>query len=351
MDILVVSSLSYVFVAVVLALAIRKFLLVPVRLLLLISGIVLGSITLNGLDLITVPGAGIELFTGILLSMLVYDVFSRFRPMYHDSIHDHSLSILVLQLGALCLFLTLFFMLFFDFISALLFSVLLLSITQFDIDVKQMYRHFLREESVLSNVLMLALFVPLFLIQSEANALYMIGTGMGVGLLMGLLFFRLMRLSGQMGTLFLLVVATYLLAENLGGMGIVSTAVLGLFFGNTRKKQELFEFSATLAYVVEVILFVIVGIVIPVEFTPSTLLISFGAVMVYYMVRFLIINLTHFEFRERLYMSFCAPKGTFVIGLLLFLPMYPFSGIGVLVVMWSLIISFITAANERRIVG
>lgn len=348
MDVLVVSSLSYVFVGVVLALAIRKFLLLPVRLLLLMIGIVLGSITISGMDLVTIPGSAVELFTGILLSMLVYDIFSRVKVAYHDSIHDQSLLIISMQLGGICLFLTLFFMIFFDFVHSLLFAVLFLSITQFDVDLKRMYRHFLQEEAVLSNVVMVSLFVILYLIYMGDSFYILIGAG--TGLLMGLLFFRLMRMSGQMGTLFLLVVATYLLAETLGGMGIVATAALGFFFGNVRKKAELAEFSSTLSYIVEVLLFIIAGIVIPVEFGLKPVLISLGAVVIYHLVRFLMINMTDFELRERIFMSLCAPKGTFVIGLLLFFPLQ-FSGIGVLAVMWSLIISFVAVANERRIVG
>ncbi|MGM5488280.1 MAG: cation:proton antiporter [Nanobdellota archaeon] len=356
MDVLVVSSLCYVFLAVVLALAIRKFLRVPVRLLLLTMGIVLGSITVADMRLVQFPDQAVELFVGILLSMLVYDTFARVRVAVHDTVKEHTLMSVTMQLGGVVLCLTLFLMLFYDFIQAFLFAVLLLSITQFDVDlkVKRLYRHFLAEEGVLSNVVMVSFIVALLLVRADLlSGAYMLGLGLGVGFVMGLLFFRLLRLSGQMGTLFLLVVATYLLAENLGGMGIVATATLGFFFGNVRTHTELYEFSSTLAYVIEIVLFVVVGIVIPVEFSLGAVLIALGTLAVYHVVRFLVINVTtQFELGERMFVSLLAPKGTFVVGFLLFLwsKNFAFLNVGVLVVMLSLMVSFIVVVNERRFV-
>jgi len=97
-------------------------------------------------------------------------------------------------------------------------------------------------------------------------------TGIGAGVLMGILVFKMMRkyYSQRLSPLILITATllTYILAENLSGSGVLAVTIFGLFFGNfyVKQKQVLFEFSSTFGNSLMILVFVLVGLQISLPF-------------------------------------------------------------------------------------
>ena len=77
--------------------------------------------------------------------------------------------------------------------------------------------------------------------------------GIGAGFLVGIIIFKVMKkaYSEILSPLAVITAAllTYILAENLGGNGVLAITTMGLFFGNVYVKQkiQLMEFSTFFA--------------------------------------------------------------------------------------------------------
>jgi len=146
-------------------------------------------------------------------------------------------------------------------------------------------------------------------------------TGIGAGVLVGLVFFKFMRkrYSDELSSLTVLTAAllTYILAKNLNGNGVLAVSTLGLYFGNFSiarkdKKEKLQKFSSTLATALQILVFVFIGLIteIPLEFDFffRSLLLFF----VYLIIRFVTVDLVfknELNFREKLFMTLNVAKG------------------------------------------
>ena len=109
---------------------------------------------------------------------------------------------------------------------------------------------------------------------------------------------------------------TYILAENLGGNGVLAVTTLGLFFGNIyiKEKKQLHEFSGMFANALEIFVFVLVGLMVAIPFTSEFFIRSFFLFIVYLFIRFIALSLTfprakQYTNKEKLFMTLNAPKG------------------------------------------
>ena len=142
-------------------------------------------------------------------------------------------------------------------------------------------------------------------------------TGIGTGVLIGIIVFKLMRYkySENLSPLALLtsVLLTYALAESLQGNGVLAVTVLGLFFGNmyVKKKPLLQEFSSVMASSVEIIVFLLFGMLITLPSNINFITNSILVFIVYLIVRFLsvIVSVPKYSIQEKLFMTFVMPKG------------------------------------------
>jgi cell volume regulation protein A len=172
-------------------------------------------------------------------------------------------------------------------------------------------------------------------------------TGVGAGVFIGLLFFKVMRkrYSPTLSPLALIAAAilTYTVAEHLGGNGVLAVTTMGLFFGNVfiEHKRKLQEFSETFSLILEILVFVLVGIIVKIPLTVNFLLASGLLFAVFLLVRYFSVVLSfpkEFGFREKLFMTLNVPKGIATAVIAFTLATYTVPGMKLIL---DLIIAFI----------
>ncbi|MBU1705000.1 MAG: cation:proton antiporter, partial [Nanoarchaeota archaeon] len=190
--------------------------------------------------------------------------------------------------------------------------------------------------------------------------------GMGAGLLVGLIAFRLMKkgYSEKLSPLALITAAllTYILAENLGGNGVLAVTVMGLFFGNIYVKQKgrLFEFSGIFAHALEILVFIMVGLIVKIPYTVDFFIRSGILFVIYLCSRFIAVNLSFpkgFTMGEKLFMSLNVQKGIAVAVVAFSFAALSFEGISTILnltlifMLYSIILSTILAKFAELFLG
>jgi cell volume regulation protein A len=161
--------------------------------------------------------------------------------------------------------------------------------------------------------------------------------GIGAGILVGIILFKVMRrkYSETLSPLAIITAAllTYVLAENLKGNGVLAVTTLGLFFGNVYVKQkiQLKEFSAMFANSLEILVFVLVGLIVNVPFNYGFFMKSFSLFVIYLLVRFLSVQISFrkstFTFKEKIFMTLNVQKGIAVAAVVFTLSLLNIEGI------------------------
>ena len=181
--------------------------------------------------------------------------------------------------------------------------------------------------------------------------------GIGAGVSTGIVFFKAMKhfYSEQISPLAIICSAliAYILAENLGGSGVLSVAVLGFVFGSVyiTHKELLAGFSSMLSNSLEILVFLLLGFIIQIElsfvyFLKSILI--FGLLLI---SRHLAIKLSlkDFNVKEQLFMTLSMPKGlgtavlVFSLSVMEIAALSVVNNLVVVVMIYSLILS--TAVN------
>lgn len=160
--------------------------------------------------------------------------------------------------------------------------------------------------------------------------------GVGAGVVIGLILFKALRRYYAKDLSNVAVVAgalmSYLLADNLGGSGVLSVATLGIIFGNVtiKNKEELSDFSFAFSSVLEVLVFLIIGILIggSLDYTWPLLLKTLAVFAVLFLARVAATWLVYredYNWAERLFTAIIMPKGI-AVAVLIFIfssPLYP----------------------------
>ncbi|MBW2985146.1 cation:proton antiporter [Candidatus Woesearchaeota archaeon] len=157
-----------------------------------------------------------------------------------------------------------------------------------------------------------------FLLDQILPFLAQIVVGIGSGVFVGIIIFKLMRkhYSEQLSPVALITAAllTYIIAENLEGSGVLAVVALGLFFGNIHVKQKdtLKGFSSMFSNSLEILVFILIGFMVNIPLIPSFFIKSLALFLIYLLIRFLAV---HFSFRdsyslnEKIFMSLNVSKG------------------------------------------
>ena len=314
---------------------------IPNILLLLLIGIGLGRVEYKGSPLIYFP----ELFlTGIsilALVMIVFDSASRFKLKKVDYFSLHTLWLSVVFLVFNLIFLTIFIILLFDVKSiflALMFAALMAGTSPAVVlsmfkNVKNKVFEFLELEALLNTPLIVLLpFIILDLkatlkdeliistfIEQFVPLLQQFVVGIGSGVLIGLIMFKFMRkrYSAVLSPLAVITSAllAYIIAENMGGNGVLAVTTMGLLFGNVYLKQkfQLKEFASVFSNSLEILVFVLIGLVIVIPFSLEFLIKSVALFALHLIIRFsaIIFSLRGMDFtlKEKIFMSLNTQKG------------------------------------------
>jgi cell volume regulation protein A len=314
---------------------------IPNILLLLLIGIGLGRVEYKGGPLIYFP----ELFlTGIsilALVMIVFDSASRFKLKKVDYFSLHTLWLSVVFLVFNLIFLTIFVILIFDVKSiflALMFSALMsgtspaVVLSMFKNVSNRMFE-FLRLEALLNTPLIVLLpFIILDLkttlkdeliistfLEQFVPLLQQFVVGIGSGVLIGLIMFKFMRKRYSVVLSPLAVITSallaYIIAENLNGNGVLAVTTMGLLFGNVYLKQkfQLREFASVFSNSLEILVFVLIGLIVVVPFSLEFFIKSVILFALYLIIRFSAIVFSlrgmNFTLKEKIFMSLNAQKG------------------------------------------
>ncbi len=333
------TQLTIVLVVGVISSLIAARFAIPNTLFLLFIGIIISNIEHNGeyffhFDEIFITSLGI-----LALIMVVFDSSTRFK--WRD--FDH-LTLQSAKLASLTFFLNLFFLsviasFLFDLGNiyyAMIFSVVV-SATSPDLvlsifkNTKNATVDVLKFESILNTpttvlfpFIFLALIDPtqgvdLGFAEGIKNFISQIVTGVGAGVVIGIVIFKFMRkyYSEKLSALILITgcLLTYIIAENLNGNGVLSVTVLGLFFGNLyiREKESLEEFSGMFSNSLIILVFVLLGMMIRIPLDAGFILMSLLLFVISIILRFIAVYMIFprddFNVKEKIFMILNTPKG------------------------------------------
>jgi len=195
--------------------------------------------------------------------------------------------------------------------------------------------------------------------------------GIGAGALVGIVVFKIMRTkySEKLSPIALITAAliTYILAENLKGNGVLAVTILGLFFGNVyvREKDTLHEFSYMFANSLEILVFILVGIIINFPLNFEFISKSILLFVIYLVIRYISVQLCfsklNYSFKEKLFMTLNVSKGIAVAVVVFILATYnttynipkliPILDIILAFIIYSIVLSTIVTKLSRNFLG
>ncbi len=313
-------------------------------LLYVLIGILIANTGLNETGIFSFETQFLVALSLLTLAMIVFDGSSRFTLQDLDKRSTRAVELVIafiicniLILGSATLFLYLDFTLR-GVILALIFAVIMAGTDPGSVfvmlgETKHKVLDFIRLEAVLNTPLIVIIpFLLLDILQGVTDLnvtstftelivpfLQQIIVGVGTGMLLGILVFRMMRkhYSKKLSPLVVIAttVLTYVLAENLAGNGVVAVATLGLVFGNSyvKRKGQLVEFSTLLATSLEILVFLLVGMLVTLDFSLvfflKSLLLFLAGVLARFIAVMIALHGSEFKFREKVFMTLHAPKG------------------------------------------
>ncbi|HDD70856.1 MAG TPA: hypothetical protein ENF94_01700 [Candidatus Woesearchaeota archaeon] len=186
--------------------------------------------------------------------------------------------------------------------------------------------------------------------------------GIGAGVFVGIILFKIMQKSytDVYSSMAVIIAAllSYVLAENLGGSGVLAVTALGLFFGKTLQKQRTSLLSAetVLAKAMFIFVFVLLGLVIHLPLNKTFFIQSLTLYGAYLLIRFIgIVISTRKEhtFKERIFLTLNSPKGIATATVVFILAVYNIEGMNMVldltlaIVLYSLVLSSITITMRK----
>ncbi len=335
---------------------IAKKIKIPNILFLLLGGIILGHLEYHGEPLISFPAVFLTAISTVALVMIVFDAGSKFNIKEFDT-----LAWRVIKLSSI------FFLLTFVFLSlatkfmfkvsiwhALIFSSLMAGTSPSVIlmmfgEVKTRVLEILKIESIINTPL--TVLFPFMILELSYKLtdvtlskfdvileqfepfIVLFIAGVGTGVLMGLIGSRIMKNTylRNISPLALITMAllTYVLSEKLGGNGVLAVTIMGLFYGNLyiKEKVKLFEFSEVFTNSMEILVFVLIGLVVKFPLTRAFIYKSLFLFSIYLIIRFVSINISFkkdgLKIREKLFMTLNVQKGIAVAVVVFFLSTIP----------------------------
>jgi cell volume regulation protein A len=341
MDALVyMTYLAVILIAGIICTIISNKLKIPNILLLILVGMGLGFISTES-SLVQFPPVFLTSISILALVIVVFDSSSSFRLREFNTFSFNALRLAGVFLFINIILLTLFTFIFFRIPS--LFLVLIFAALMSGTDpaavlsmlgkVKNRVFEFLEIEALLNTPLIVLIpFIILDLMKSFESGLVVSAfleqilpflqqfvAGIGAGILIGIVVIRIMKkaYSHVLSPLAIITSAllTYVLAENLGGNGVLAVTSMGLLFGNfyVKQKFQLKEFSSILAKALVILVFVLLGSSIKIPFTMEFFLKSISLFFIYLVIRYFAIDVAlkklNYTIKEKIFMAFNAQKG------------------------------------------
>jgi len=351
-----------------------KKLKIPDIFLLILAGLFFGNVTFKGSPLIQFPEVFLSSLAILALAMVVFDSTTRLRIRDLDTF---SLKAVRLTFIFTVLSLVLFtaaskFLLNIPVWSALLFASIMIGTSPeavMSFAGKSRSLTLLKLESIFNTPLTVLLpFLIVDLMQTTSLTAEIMEqltpfimkfiVGIGAGVFVAIILFKLVQHSySEVYSPLAVIVAAllaYVLAENLGGSGVLSVTALGLFFGNVyvKEKPALLGAEGVIAKALYILVFVLIGLIIRVPYTKEFFITSAILFVCYLAIRFISVYASlrrDLTTGEILYMTFSAPKGVATAAVVFSLLIHSIEGMNVVLdmtfafIIYSIVISSLTA--------
>lgn len=311
-------------------------------LMLILTGIVLGQLNSPWFDFSPIFLVAIAILT---LVIVVFDGTSRFNLKLVDLYSVAAIKVTMIFLILNILFITLFTtILFFDNIDlATIFFSMLYAILMTGTDPSSVFVllksktnkviEFLEIEAIINTPIMVIFpFIILdilanletadvtsIILDQAAPLLKQIVVGIGSGVLIGIVVFRSMKKyrSQALGPITIITAAllSYILAENIEGNGVLAVATLGIFFDKIylKQKEDLKEFNSLLSTTLVIIVFILIGLIIKIDFTWGFILKSLVLYIMLLLTRLVALSFglsnQDFNAKEKMFMALSMSKG------------------------------------------
>jgi potassium/hydrogen antiporter len=386
------TSLSIVLIIGIICTIISSKLKIPNILLLLGSGLGAGLIIYRNEPLIFFPNVFLSAIGTMALAMIVFDSCSRFKWKEFDTFTYSALKLSLIFLIFNFIFLTASTYYLFNLesvIVALIFSALMTGTSPDAVaamfkEGKGKVVEFLEVESILNTPLVVLLpyilielhtslsgsgiFVETFIDQVKPF-ITQFAAGIGTGFVIGLLVFKIMKnyYSEELSalSLFTTTILTYILAENLGGSGVLAVTVMGLLYGNmyVKQKGQLTEFSEIIGTSLMILVFVLIGVKIQLPTEMDFFIRSLILYAIYTFIRIVVVFFSlrqeDYTTKEKIFMGLNMPKGIAVAVIAFSLAASSFSIKGlstildltIVFILYSVIISTIFSKFGRYFLG
>jgi cell volume regulation protein A len=342
---------------------ISRKLKIPNLIILIGVGMGFGYIRYNGQPLIEFSPVLLTAIAVITLAMVVFDSSSQFKFRNFDTMSASAMKLALVFLILNMTILTAITALIFKPVSiflAIIFSAVVSgtdpsSTLMILSGAKSRLFELLKVEAILNTPLIVL--IPFLLVDVMQNSagvplLSLLSSqavpfaqqfvaGIGAGVLIGFIFFRFMKkyYSATLSPLALITAAllTYVLAESLGGNGVLAVTTAGLVFGNLyhiKHIRKLQEFGEIFSEVFEILVFVLIGSVIKIPFKASFLIPATVLFIAYLSIRFVAVDFVskkgEYSLKERIYLALNIPKGIAVAVVAFTLATKAISGIDLL---------------------
>ncbi len=383
----ILTSLAALLLVGIVASMIATKLKLPDVLILILAGMGIAQITYKGAAVVQFPTSFLSAISILALVMIVFHSSSKFKFRELDTFSFKAIRLTVVFLVMCLLFLTIATYLVYRIpvILCLAFAALMagtspsttLSMVK---KGKNKIMSFLEIESLVNTPLIVLLpFVILGMWGIEFNVLLtrfveqispflqQIITGVGAGIVLGIIAFEIMRrkYSEKYSPIAIVVIAllTYILAENLGGNGVLSVAVLGLVFGNfhLKEKAAVKTFETVFTDFLQIFVFLLIGLTIKIPFTTEFLISSIYIFAIFILVRWFAVALTtakeKYTIKEKIFLTLHAPKGIATAVVAFSFATYTFTGITVILdltlafIFYSVILATVLTAFKGFFLG
>ncbi|MDD5086811.1 MAG: cation:proton antiporter [Candidatus Nanoarchaeia archaeon] len=381
------TSLAVILAIGILCTLLSEKLKIPNVLLLVLAGIVIGHARYYGDEIINFSPLFLTCIGTLALVMIIFDSSSRFKLKEFDTFSFRAMKLAIIFLFLNLIILTIAVILIFgikNIFLAMVFSALMAGtapdvvLTMLRNTSKNRVIELLNIESIINTPLVVLipfiildflkdykaeLFLSKFM-ESVAPFINQFVTGIGAGILIGIIVFKVMRTqySESLSPLALITTAlvTYILAENLKGNGVLAVTTLGLFFGNiyVKEKESLHEFSYIFANSLEILVFVLVGIMIKIPLDFSFFAKSVMLFIIYLVIRYMAVQMCfsklNYSFKEKLFMSLNVPKGIAVTVVVFILATFEIEGIEpilnliLIFIIYSIVLSTIVVKASKN---
>lgn len=320
---------------------------IPEIVFLLLVGLGLGAIKISGNSFFNLPPIFIASVSIIAVTFIAFEYSLKIKAREFDTLTHRVLKSTLIYYVLNMVFLTIAvrLLLNFEFWNALIFSSLIAGIDS-DIvykgskKIRSMIKEIIKLESIL--ITPISLIVPIIIIELASKNLVVgqlfvsispiiktLFFSFAVGIFIGLLSARVLanKLFSNIKLYGLLIIAliTYILAQLVGGNGIIAVIIYGLFFANVNisKKNFSCEFSLALRSSLEMLVFLLIGIIVVLPISLVFILKSIALFIIYIGLRYIAIELIYakhgIKFRDRLYITLNCQKGIAVAAFALFI--------------------------------